>query len=71
MLSFASGWAEMGARNHIVEKKIFIFVMLLGVNSASHKIAAKNSPVIITVIVKYLCVSGKINTCGEKGKKAD
>jgi hypothetical protein len=71
MLSFANGWVEIGARNHIVVKKNFTFVILLDANSASHKIAAKNNPVTITIIVRYLYVSGKINTCGEKGKKAD
>jgi len=55
----------------MVVKKYFILFIFLGKKSDSHITAAKKSPVTMTVIVRYLCVRGRMKTWGEKGKNTD
>ena len=68
---FVSGWAEVGAKNHIFVKKNLILLVFLGKNSGSHKINAKAKPKRIAIIVVSLRLKGIINVCGVNDKNKD
>ena len=69
--SLVKGCAEIGAKNHIVVKKNLILFIFLGKKSASQKVADKNKPKRITMIVRNLYIVGKMKGSGENGRKMD
>jgi hypothetical protein len=69
MEAIVSGWLEIGARNHIVVKNIFVLFIFFGKKSGSHKTIDKNNPKIKTAGVKSFIILGKMNGCGENSKK--
>ena len=64
--ALVSGCAEMGAKNHIVEKKNFVPFIFLGKKSGSQRILAVKIPKIITTIVSILYIGGRTKVWGLK-----
>jgi len=60
MENFVRGWADRGAKNHMVVKKNLVLVILSAEKSGSHNIAAVNRPKKITERVRNLCDNGRI-----------
>jgi len=52
------GWAEMGAKNHMVEKKNLTLFIDLGKVSESQRILAEKIPNKMTIIVRLLWKEG-------------
>jgi hypothetical protein len=59
--AMVKGCLEIGARNHIVVKNLFVLFIFFGKKSGSHKTADKNKPRIKTIGVKSFIIFGKIN----------
>lgn len=67
--SLVSGWAEIGAKNHIVEKKNFGFLVFFFEKSVSQAINARNNPAKITNIVRLFKKDGRTKGVGLNPKK--
>lgn len=59
--ALVKGWAEIGAKNHIVEKKNLGPFIFLGKKSGSQRILAVKIPRIITAMVNILYIEGSTN----------
>lgn len=69
MENLVRGCAEIGAKNHIVEKKNFILFIDLALKTSLHEINATKKPREITIIVNLFSIEGRTNGAGLNVRK--